>query len=551
MKFILTLSFNLIIPILTMSQTTFKQVVDELKTFQLINLREADALIKQQNEFSDYRKQKGFDYEEPDYSLAYNKMNILVEAKKFSTSGWSHGLSFTPAPRETRKESDEAIFNEIKSFINKLATSKLITPETEEILNKKNNNHLFAWQIEVAQEAYRITNEEYFLKPQHFYRFLEALLRTDIIDGDSFQKLKDLSANNTLHEYKEIFPYLKRHVIVDLKVLPDNYEEFLRQLYERTSAVLPGLNFNKINFKDVIDKRESFNDFISHNLQVSFYSYNKRYSFSSFYDYESLNKESTQENDEADTGNISKIPDQYYQIFNKVLADNLSPYKLHSFNVGKNFIGIIALTEEQSKEVSWTYDGALNSYLSVSYEDYSVKMTSAKISKALNIYDSIGLLSSITSSEKDSIKEEVISGDINSYTDILRKFDNIIVDLDAEYGVDDAQYKKITQNFASISNGNFNPTNIIDKYTYENKRFNYGFTLNGKFYQKELYQNDDWLDFDFWELIKKAVNEQLKNGKFYELQPTDGLTVIFLTDEQYKILKQKKVLEFAEDLNRE
>jgi hypothetical protein len=110
-----------------MSQINFKQVVDVLKTYKLINLREADALIKQQNKFQDYRKQKGYDYEEPDYSLAYNKLSILVGAKKFSTSGSSNGFSFTPAPREARKESDEVIFNEIKAFIDRLSTSNLVT----------------------------------------------------------------------------------------------------------------------------------------------------------------------------------------------------------------------------------------------------------------------------------------------------------------------------------------------------------------------------------------------------------------------------------------
>jgi hypothetical protein len=539
MKFILTLSFNLIIPILTMSQSNFKQVVDELKRYQLINLREAAVLIKQQNEFQDYRKQKGFDYEEPDYSLAYNKLSILIDAKKNSTSGSSNGFSFTPAAREARKEPDEVIFNEVKAFIDKLSRSHLVTTETIQTLKEKNNKHLFVWEIEVANEAYRITNEEYFLKPEHFYKFLQALLKTDIIDEYSFQKLRELSANNALHQYEQIFPYFKRYAIIDLPKLPDNYEEFLQRLYENTSTVLPGLAFKKISFKDVIDKRESFDDFISHNLLVSFYVDNEKYSFSSFYDYESPNKK------KSDNGNFKKIPSEYYQIFNKVLADNLSPYKLHSFNVNKNFIGIIALTEEQTKEVSWTYEGALSSYISVSYEDYSVKMTSAKINEALKFYDSIGLLSSLTPSKKDSSKEEVVSGDINSYTDILRKFDNVIVDLDAEYGVNDAQYKNITQQLISISNGGFAPTNIIDTYTYENKKFKYGFTLNEKTYLAELHQEDDWLDFNFWELIKQAVKEQNSDGKFYELAPTDGLTAIYLTNNQYKTFKEKKILEFA------
>ncbi len=468
---------------------------------------------------------------------------FLVDAKKFSTSGTFGGLSFTSDSRAAREETDETIYNEIKTFINKLAASNLVTKEAAQILNEKNNNHFFTWEIEVANEAYRITNEEYFLKPKSFNKYLEALLKTNIIDENGFKQLSDLSAKGSLHQYNEIFPFLKRSVVIDLNTLPARYEEFLGELYKRTAGVLPGLNFENINFKDVVDNRESFEDFIAHNLLVSFQVSNKKYSYSSYYDDEIPNKTKVRQVDDADKW---KIPEQYYQIFNKVLADNLSPYKLHSFNVDRNHIGIIALTEEQSEEVSWTYDGALESYLSVSYEDYSVKMTSDKIKQALKIYDSIGLFSSMTKARTDSIIEDIMSSDINSYIDILRKFDKIIVDLDAEYGVDDAQYKSITQQLSGISNNNFLPVDIIDTYSYENKNFKYGFNLNGKQYLADLHQEDDWLDFNFWELIKQAVKEQNKNGKFYELEPSDGLTAIYLTSDQYEILKQKKVLEFAD-----
>lgn len=106
--------------------------------------------------------------------------------------------------------------------------------------------------------------------------------------------------------------------------------------------------------------------------------------------------------------------------------------------------------------------------------------------------------------KNDSVIEEIRSNNIRSFTDILKTFGNIIVDLDAEFGIDDAQYKSITQKLADISKGNFNVEDIIDTYTYEDKNFEYGFTLNDKKYKIKLYQKDDWLDMNFWELIQAS-----------------------------------------------
>lgn len=529
-----------------MSQINFTQVVEELKIYGLINTREANALIKQEKEFQKFQSKQKVEDEETDYSLAYVKLGILSDAKRFSTIGWSNAFSFTPASREARKETDEIIFDEIKDFINKLSSSKLITKESTEILHEKNDKHLFVWPIQVTQEAYQFANEEYFLKPEHFYKFLTGLLNTDIIDEASFFELKDLSAKNALHQYKQIFPHLKRHVIIDLKSLSNDEEEFLKSLYEKTSAVMPGLKFTDLAFKKVVNKKQSTNDFESQNLLASFYIDKKKYLFSSFYYYESTGSKSGNNNITTEKEDRLKIPERFYQIFNKVLADNGSPYKIHSFSVGKGSIGIIALTEEQVKEISWTYDGALESYLSVGYENFDVKMTSDKIKEALNVYDSIGLFSSLSASQKNLIEERILSEEINYYADILQAFDNVIVNIDAEYGIHDALYKEITERLVNITNGIFNPTNIEDGYTFKTKKFNYGFVLNEKTYRKQLYQKEDWIDFGFWELIKKAVNEQQLTGKFYELQPTDGLTVIFLTNEQYKVLKERGMLEFSE-----
>jgi hypothetical protein len=55
------------------------------------------------------------------------------------------------------------------------------------------------------------------------------------------------------------------------------------------------------------------------------------------------------------------VPERYYAIFNKVLSDQVSPYRLHEVTMDSSHYGIIALTEEQFKQFNWMYDGQLGS----------------------------------------------------------------------------------------------------------------------------------------------------------------------------------------------
>lgn len=117
-------------------------------------------------------------------------------------------------------------------------------------------------------------------------------------------------------------------------------------------------------------------------------------------------------------------------------------------------------------------------------------------------------------------------------------------EIDLEYGIDEGQYRQLTNQIISISKGNFTPTDIIDTYHFEKrKKFEYGFTLNGKTYLGKLAQNDDWVDAGFWELVEQAEEEQDKKGKFYHIYPSDGMRQVYLTHEQAAFLNQHKLIE--------
>ena len=57
---------------------------------------------------------------------------------------------------------------------------------------------------------------------------------------------------------------------------------------------------------------------------------------------------------------------------------------------------------------------------------------------------------------------------------------------------------------------------------------------------------DDWLDPGFYELIQSAIKEHDRDGKFFALWPSDGLTVVYLTFKQFAQLKQARLIESEE-----
>ena len=74
------------------------------------------------------------------------------------------------------------------------------------------------------------------------------------------------------------------------------------------------------------------------------------------------------------------------------------------------------------------------------------------------------------------------------------------------------------------------------------------FSLNNKDYTKTFRIENDWIDPEIFDFVKKVVVENNLGGQFYLLyEGGQGGIVIFLTPEQYQDLKINELVIFAED----
>lgn len=521
---------------------TEKEFVEKLDKAGLVTSFEKKAFLKDLA-LHEKNREKGDDFDdeyqkeimaEPQYLLY-----LLTRIKIYSTAGTSSIFNFSPAPVVVVKGKEKELRQQLGKFAQKLFSGKFVSQKTkQEIENKIASTELLS-EFEVASFAASLTEKEYFLTPTKYKKFADTLLSRELITEESYAVIMDKLFKGDFRDYNEPLRYLKNIVILDLTKYTGKPENYIDLAYKETGKAFPGLEFDSLEFSIQQDKKESSVGFTVYDMKVSLKKKGKSYAYQSFFDADYKNKEATDR---------SVLPEDYYKIFNKMLSDQLSPYRLHTVMIGKNNLGILPLTQKQFDGLMWSYSGMnLSGYIQLSYENFHNKLTSKKIKDAIAIYDSVGLLSHLTSLEKDSCINEIMGKEINYFSDILSSFKNLVFEIDLEYGVDEGQYRSLTKQIAGMSKGNFNPTDIVDTYNYEKrKKFEYGFTLKEKKYMVRLNQEDDWLDIGFWELIEKAVKELDRKGKFYYIHPSDGMRQIYLTNEQADVLQQKKIIELTE-----
>ena len=526
------------------AQTKVLQLVKQFDSAGLIYAWEKTNFLKIEKERENWKKKnKEKIYEEPELELQpHFPLHVLMELKMYSTSGTRSLMHFTPAPVDVPKEKEKQWKDSLNLFLNKLYSNGFIS---QSVLQKLTPNILslsIKTEYELVNRAYVLTEIEYFLLPEKLTKFLDDLLKRELLSTESYNSLLERSKAKKLETYNDVLKEIKDIVYINR----DEYitlapKKIFDSVYKRTASALKSLDYDSLQFRIEKSIPDSDSDFIVYDAFVSIYKANKIYRYKSFFDADFKNK-SKEDN--------PFLPEQYYQVFNKILSDQNSEFRLHVISISRNQFAILPLEKKQFENLVWWYSGMSNGYINLSYENFSTGFTQTKIKDAIEKYDSIGLFSHLSTEEKELGILNVELKEINNYSDILSAFRSLVFAIDIEYGVDKGIYKEVTELLSAYSRGFFIPTEIIDNYSWKKKSskpFEYGFILNNKQYKTKLQQEDDWLDLKFFDLIETALKEQQPNGKFYEVHPCDGLCVIFLTDQQYLFLKANKLLEFSDE----
>lgn len=475
-------------------------------------------------------------------NAAYLQTIFLTEYKKLTGHSYSQFGVFLNFGEEKPKQIEQDKINEdLSIYLSKLKICDLINEKQFAFFKTQINNNGFVHKLQFLSDIIEQVELKEYMNSVNLKSFANKLKSKEIVNLKYAKLCSDIE-QDYLQNPIDFLNYCDKAIIINEQDYSDNPESYLKLIHQKTASILPELSFTDFEFDVILDSLMSDNDSKFYNFVVTLNSNGKKYKQKSSYHLYNPSQNKYYGN---------KIDQQeYYKIFNKILADLQSPFRLHEVKAyqgntveWKKF-GIIALTKEQADLL---HGGGV--YFTPSYENFKNKLTSSKIEQAIEEYKKIGLLSHLTSEQIAKAKEKVSEQENINLNSVLLAFPNIIHIFDTELGNLEDPYAELVREYKRISHNDFNAVDISDNFNIEkNKKTVLKFKIGTKSYNKTLRIEDDWIDTDFFNFIKNVVTQNNLRGQFYELH-TGGqdVGIIYLTKEQYDYLKTNKLLIFGDE----
>jgi len=442
----------------------------------------------------------------------------------------------------------DSIYTINKQYLDQLNDAGLLTSFLYLEFQSKIKENNYDTRLQLLSDLYQRASFLGWFTEEKLMAYAKDLHQNKVVSDSGYSKLVQDLKNGTIQAPFQLNNYCRFTRSLDLSTYSNDPAIYLEQIYKGVSEILPELAFTQFTYKIQADSADSYDDYISYNVIVTLKCNGKTYRNKSFFSHGEIGK------DENYSGKLDE--QEFYNIFNKILADLQSPYRLHNIqyrdfnsNQGPDYrmIGIIALKEEQIEMFRFT-----NSYIQVSYEDFKNNLTTKKIENAFEEWKKSGILNHLSDAEIESAKIRSLESDYRDLNDVLFNFPGVIHYLDVELGNLDDPYAEILREFGNISHGIFKPVNISDNFSKpKSNKVAVKFTLNDKTYSLHLKYESDWVDVAFFDQINKAVEENHLPGRFYELYNGDFGCFIFLTATQFDYLKTNKLLLFGNQSNEE
>ena len=505
--------------------------IQELIDIKLVNFEQAKEMTESLSRIDDQLTNGQYIY-----------ALFLAEYKK--QTGYQYSILTTViniGGEKLEKAEQNQINKLLHDYLLKLKKVRLINDKQFSEQSDRIDNHEYVHLFDFLPDLASQVNFEEWMSYERLDTYRKDLFENGIINKKENERLKSAIKDDNLKSPFQLIDYCEKSRFFDLSKYSNDPNIYIEQIHKLTSDVLPTLDFTDFKFEIKADSTESFGDYISYALITSIKSNGKTYKQKSYISPESIGK---------DSNYLGKIDHQkYYQIFNKILKDSHSPYRLHLIKSINNhgqvnahqYFGVVALKKKQLK----MFRNA-DSYWKLSYESFKNPLTRTNIDNAIKEYQKLGMLSHLDKEQLATSIESIKEKENRNLNDVLISFPDVILSFDMELGNLENPYEEIVSEYSKISHQEFNPINIIDDFDLQNETVSLSFDFNNKTYETEFKVDGDWIDTRFFEYMSKLITENNLNGKFYSLYG-DGAELIYLTSEQYKYIRENKLLVFADE----
>jgi hypothetical protein len=448
--------------------------------------------------------------------------------------GLFYGYSYSYSDKYPDKKRD-SINTSLRLLLEKIKKAGLLTDRVYAYTLKDiDTGHYFA-DVQLIGQLREMSSRLEWLSPDKLLPVAEVFHKNGIVSDSSFQQLETDIKNEKIESAFQLNDYCKLDRTFSIRKYPDDPGAWLEQVHRDIASILPGLNFTDFSYTTIADTDKSFGSQPETKFRISLTCNGHVYKHTTV----ALTFKGRQGN-----VNYTDFPVlDFYRIFNKILADQQSPFRLH--NIMLDFAGeatgdtrrsaIIALTEEQMRV--FMEKPSMN-YMLASLDDYDNTLTSIRVDTTIAEWRKIGLFSHLSEAEIEKGIENAEAGDLYSMDNLLVNFPGVAYRLDPPLVGQHNVYPTLLNHLADLTHGEFKPTKITQKKVKGGVKMQY--LCNRKIHSYLFKTTYGSFDARFPAFMKHLANENNLQGNFYPLRHEDAL--IYLTNRQYIYIVKHKLL---------
>ncbi len=324
--------FSLVLSLSTCSKTQSLEIAECLAQHGLIKKSERSHIASYLKKVTSYSTQP----------LSPSNSNVLaalteVEYKKFGVSNKYYSYISFDTAGVTAQDRVE-IHVRLHAYLGKLNACGLITQSQYENYLHRIDEATFIHELQLLSVLAPEVAYAEWMKSDNLQIFADSLFFYKVVSDNRYNDLKsDIQAGKIVSRY-QLIDYFSHAAFFDLAAYSDDPAIYLKGVHDAVAALLPELSFTDFEYTIEKDTAESSAGDDSYNVITRIECNGKSYQHKSFISIDHIKEY-------AYLGKIDH--DEFYQLFNKVLAVLQSPYRLHlikqyeSYNY--RYFGIIAL----------------------------------------------------------------------------------------------------------------------------------------------------------------------------------------------------------------
>jgi len=460
--------------------------------------------------------------------------NILLR-KEFHVDPHKTGLmyinNYKPGP--ARQDSINKSLHHLLENINKagLLTNRVFTSTLVEI---DSGRHID--EIGMVRHLVEMSSRLEWMAPSKLLPIAEGLHGNGIISDSSFLQLQSDIRNGKIESSFQLNDYFKLDQTFDRTKYPEDSTSWIEPYLRKISSILPELNFS--NFSYTIEPDSGSELKLTHQVKIKIeLTCNGR-----VYKYSTVAEQFKGREGKL---RLLEVGSEFvYRIFNKVLADEHSSFRLHNISfshAGKeedhlNHFAVIAMKGAQTELFM---NQPYLSYMLLSMDGYDNDFTSGRIDSTIAEWQKMGLFTHLSQSEIDKGIENAETADRYSINALLENFPNVVCSTHPTEIFPKHPYADFLKRLAATTHGEFKPTKITESNVKGGTKLQY--VSNGKVHSQTFKSQILELDPKFALFLKRLKIENNLSGDFYWLDGAFG--VIYLTKQQYTYALAHKSLD--------